>query len=205
MAGITDQSARMLLRIHLREPLRFGGIGLVTLCAEHGRVRLERHDRGRVLCMPGLRAMASFASDSSMLPRGFKLKDIGVAGFAGFVPGVGDRQGCNLCNGVAPVMSVLPEAVRHEKGSKTKERQDPNHKHGCDAEQMFGVLHGDCGGNFMSSSAVLLRTGSSMEPAPAASRQRVGLVLLGEITQRDGNSPHAPAPRPRLPPANNPA
>jgi hypothetical protein len=31
-------------------------------------------------------------------------------------------------------MSVFPKAVRDEKGSDTKERQGPHHKHGCDAE-----------------------------------------------------------------------
>jgi len=162
----------MLPRVHLGEPFRFGGAGFMTLRAQHGGVRLERHDRNRVLRMLGLRAMASLASDSGMLALMLLLEDIGVAGFAGFVPGVDDGQCRNLRDGVTAVMPILAKAVRDEKGSHTKERQCPHHKQRCETEQMFGVFHDRYQRNFRSSTAAQLYPAFSIDFLRAFPRVR---------------------------------
>lgn len=140
VADSANQSAGMLLGIHLGEPLRFGRTNFVTLRAKHGRVRLGRYD-GKVLGVLSLRAMAGLAGDSRMFAFGLLLEDIDVAGFTGLVPGVGDGQPRNLRNSIAPVMPVFPKTVRDEEGSKAKEHQCAHPKQGRDAEQMFSVLH----------------------------------------------------------------
>jgi hypothetical protein len=91
--------------------------------------------------MLGLRAVASLASDSGMFAFGLYVKDVCVAGFAGFVSGVNDGQGGSLRDCVAAIMSIFPKAARDGKGSNAEEGQGPQHKQGCNAEQMFSVLH----------------------------------------------------------------
>ncbi len=113
----------------------------MTLRAENRRVWQGRGQSDRVFRMLGLRAMASFASDPRMLAFGFLLQDIGVAGFTSFVPGVDNGLRCDLRNRIAPVMSILPKTSRDKGCSNAKEREQSHHEQGCDAEQMFGILH----------------------------------------------------------------
>ena len=89
VADRANQSAGMILGIHLGEPLRFGGTGFMTLRAKYGRVRFGRYE-GNVLGVFRLWAVASLARDASMFFLGLLLEDIDVAGFTGLVPGVGD-------------------------------------------------------------------------------------------------------------------
>ena len=183
MTGIANHSAGMLLRIHLREPLRFGGAGFMALRAQHGRVRQSRHDGDRVLCMLGLRAMASLASDSGMFALGLHLQDIGVAGFAGLVPGVDDGQRRNFRDGVAAVMSDIPQscAVRKRLEGPGTPMSPSQRRLRCGA----GVRRPSrpLRGNFRSSFAAQLGTVSSMKLHQSLSRKGAGSAPLREITQ----------------------
>ena len=129
----------------------------MTLRAEHRRVWLGRND-GEVRRVLRLGAVAGLACDSSVFTLGLLLGDIDVARFTRLVPGVDDGQRSNLRNGVTPVMPVLAKAVRDEIGSNTEKREGPDHKHGCDAEQMFDVLHDCYTGNFRPSGARITRS-----------------------------------------------
>jgi len=110
-----------------------------------------------------LRTVASLASNSGMFALGLDAENIGVAGFAGFVPGMDDGQCGNLRDRIATVMSVFPKALRDEKRPNTGERQDAHHKYSCDTEQMFGVLHICWEGNFKPSFGRRLRSVYSMK------------------------------------------
>ena len=57
--------------------------------------------------------MASFAVHMRMLAFALHVEDITVAGFACLVTGKLDRPGCNLADGSAAIMPVLPEASRN--------------------------------------------------------------------------------------------
>jgi hypothetical protein len=182
MAQIANQSGGMFLGIYLREPLRLGRTSFMTLGAKHGRIRLGRYD-GEVLGVLGLRAMASLAGDSGMFAFGLLREDIDVTGFAGLVPGVDNGQRRNLRNGVAAVMPIFPKAVRDEEDSKAEKRQSARYKQGCDAEQMFGVLH-DLN-KAISAPVVAAQRDPvfSTNPFQSPSREGVGLAPLREITQ----------------------
>ncbi len=190
VAGVTNQSTGMFLGVHLGEPFRFGGTGFMALRAQHGRVRFERND-GEIFRMLRLRAMASLACDSGMFALDLFIEDIGVAAFAGLVPGVHDGQRRNLRNGVAAVMSVFPKAVRDQEGSNNQEPHYPHHKHGRDAEQMFGVLHDRHMGN--------LRSNPAATPCLASSTKSLGLAHvrlrhLREIAQSHPSNSGARGP-----------
>ena len=81
----------------LREPLRPRFVCFVTTGAEHGGI-----GKNRLYCwvfrMFRQRAMAGFAVDVGVLTSLFLIKHIYVAGFAGIVPGVNDRQGSDICD-----------------------------------------------------------------------------------------------------------
>ena len=182
MTQTANQSAGMLLGIHLGKPLRFGRTSFMTLRAKHGRIGPGRHD-GEVLGVLGLRAVASLTADAGVLAFGLLLEDIDVTGFAGLVPGVDDGQRRNLRNGVAAVMPVLPKTVRDEEGSQAEEHQCARPKQDCDAEQMFSVLHDR--DEAISDPVSLAQRDPvfSTDPFQTPSREGVGLAPLREITQ----------------------
>ena len=128
----------------------------MTLRAEHRRVRLGRND-GEVHGVLGLRAMASLASDAGMFARSLLPGDIDVAGFAGLVPGMDDRQRRNLRNRIAAVMPIFAKAVRDEVGSQAKERQHARSKQSCDAQEVSSVLHECFESNFRPRTTFVMR------------------------------------------------
>ena len=91
-----------------------------------------------------LRTMASLARNNDVLPLFLLIDDIGVAAFANFMPCVSNRAGCNLGKCRSPVMAILSETLRHDRGSKN---QDNTYQYGNDcgkSDQMLGIFEQLC-------------------------------------------------------------
>jgi hypothetical protein len=140
MAGVTNQSARVILRIYPREPFRLRARCFMTLGAQRRRVGLNGRDR-QIACMLALRTVASLAIHARVFSFGLFIRDIGVAGFAGLVAGVYNRQCRNLRDRVAAVVAVLPEAPRNEYSPHSEKSEQADHKHNRDPNEMFRVFH----------------------------------------------------------------
>ena len=61
--------------------------------------------------------MARLAVNPGMFPFMLFLEDIRMACLAGLMAGVNHGQGGNFGDGFAPIVAVLPETVRDEKGA----------------------------------------------------------------------------------------
>jgi hypothetical protein len=109
----------MILCVDLRKPLRLRGRSFVALRAQHGRIWLYWNN-GNIVCMLALRTMTCLAVNSGMFPSILFLEDIRMACLAGLMAGVNYGQGSNFGDGLAPVMTVLPETAWDEKGANAE-------------------------------------------------------------------------------------
>src|ERR1051326_5300766 len=117
MAGVAGQTTGVVGGDDLRECFGLRAVGLVAAGGEDRGVELGRLDRGRVVGVFGLGTVAGFAGDHNVLAQLFLIDDIGVAGFADFVAGMGDRAGSGFGDGVAAIVSVLAKTVGHNGGA----------------------------------------------------------------------------------------
>ena len=92
-----------------------------------------------------LRAVAGLAVDAGVLAGFLHFKDIGVAGFAGFVSGVNDGECGDFGNGVGSIVTVLTEAFGDEPGSEAEEEGYTHQEDRGDTDEVFRVfeaIHG---------------------------------------------------------------
>lgn len=122
VTGIAGNAAGVLSRVHLREVFGASGAGPMAAFAESRHLGLAGID-GRIVGMLGERTVAGFAVDVGVHPRGFGLRDIGMAGFAGLMTGEVEGFGRDFCDGCAAVVPVLSEAVRDDRGANDYEGQ----------------------------------------------------------------------------------
>ena len=64
--------------------------------------------------MLGLRSVASLASNHHVLTQLFLIYHIGMATFAGIVPGKRHRPGRGLSDGCSAIVAILSKAKRHD-------------------------------------------------------------------------------------------
>lgn len=74
--------------------------------------------------MLGLCAVAGFTGNDDMLAQFLLIDHVGMAAFANLVPGMSDGPRCNFSNGRSAVVAVLPETLRHHRGSQNQENAD---------------------------------------------------------------------------------
>jgi hypothetical protein len=139
MAGFAGKSAGVLVGFDLWEPLGFGSGGGMALDAKRSGVELGGDD-GRIVGVLGEWAVACFAIDSSVLASVFGGDDVGVADFAGLMPGVFDGEFGDFLEGSATVVTVLPETAWNDNGAHHKDGGDANNEEGSKPKEMSGVL-----------------------------------------------------------------
>lgn len=139
MAGVTSHSTGVVGGVHLGEELGFGAIGLVTARAEDCGIELGGLDRGGVVGVLGLRAMASFAGDMRMAAGFFLVHHIDVAGLAGFVTCVRDGTGRDFFERRPAKVAVLPEGLRNDRRTKQQERHYSDQHYRGEPKKMFRV------------------------------------------------------------------
>jgi hypothetical protein len=88
----------------------------------------------------GLRAVAGFAGDDDVTALLFLVHNVGVAGFADLVAGMGDGACGDLGDGVAAVVSILAEAVRDDGGTKKDEGDQCDRHDDGEPDEVFNVL-----------------------------------------------------------------
>lgn len=114
----TGQATGVICTGYLRERVRLSTIGFMAACADYSSVRLLWPHRSRVISVFGLWSMAHFAVQSSMFSQLFLIDNFGVAVLANLVPCIGDRARCQLSDGVATVVPILPERFRHDRSAQ---------------------------------------------------------------------------------------
>lgn len=144
MAGVAGQTTGVIGGDDLGESFGLGAVGFVAASAEDRGVQFGRLDRGRVVGVFGLGSVAGFAGDHNVLAQLFLIDDIGVAGFADFVAGMGDGAGSGFRDGVAAVVAVVAETVRHDGGAQQDEGDQSDHHHSGQTDQVFRVFEQGC-------------------------------------------------------------
>ena len=90
--------------------------------------------------MLGLGSVAGFAWNDHVLALLLLLHNVGVAGLAHVVAGMGDGTGRGLSDGSAAIMTVLAKAARDDGGAQEKEcHQSDSHDYG-EPNEVFDVL-----------------------------------------------------------------
>ena len=90
--------------------------------------------------MLGLSSVAGFAGNNDVLALFLLFHDVGVAGLAHVVAGMGDGAACGLGNGGTAIVSVLAEAARNDCASQEKECHQSDGHDGGEADEVFDVL-----------------------------------------------------------------
>jgi len=139
MAGFAGEAAGVLIGVHLREALGFGGAGGVTADAEDGGVELRWGDGG-IVGVFRQRAVAGFAVDVGVLARGLDGEDVGVTGFTGLVAGEVDRTGGYLADGGAAVVAVLSEGFGHDEVANDEKHRESDDEQSGKSEEMACVF-----------------------------------------------------------------
>lgn len=96
MAGSAGESGGMIGGGDLREIFGLGAIGFVAAGTKDGGVELRGDDVAGISGVLCRRAVTSFAGNVDVPALLFQVDDIGMAGFAGFVAGEGNRPGGDL-------------------------------------------------------------------------------------------------------------
>ncbi|HVZ16001.1 MAG TPA: hypothetical protein VG897_02705 [Terriglobales bacterium] len=130
MARLARLSAGVIFGIHLRERGWLGEIRLVAARTENGRIRKLRFYVHWIRGVIGLRTMAGFAMNPRVFAGLFSFDNVAVAVFTDFLAGKLDRLMGNFRQGIATVVSVLSEALRHECGAKDKKDGQSGEKDG---------------------------------------------------------------------------
>jgi hypothetical protein len=140
MTGIAGEPSGVIRRCHLRKAFGFGAVGLMTAGAHYGCVQLLRLHRTRIVGVLGQGAVASLASDHHMFAQLFLIHDVGMAGFAGFVPGKCNWPGCDLADRRPSIVAILPKTVRDDGGPQNYECHQPDGDDGGQPNEVFDVL-----------------------------------------------------------------
>jgi len=75
-----------------------------------------------------LRSVAGFASHTDMAAGLFHIENVAMAGFAGFVAGIGNRLGHNFLKGIAAIVAILPETPGNQKAPDDREKEKTDGK-----------------------------------------------------------------------------
>jgi hypothetical protein len=140
MTGVAGYASGVIRRDHLREVLRLGSVGLVTTGAYDGCVQLRGLHRTRVIRMLSLGPVASLTSDHYMLAKSFLIDDVGVAAFAGLVPGKRNRPGRDLADCGPSIVSILPKTAGHNRCPQDHEGYQGDYDDDCQPNEVFDVL-----------------------------------------------------------------
>ncbi len=139
--------AHVVLGYNLGESRRLCTVGLVAPRAQRQGLGKLRNDISRVADMLPQRSVAGFAVDSSVLAGFLQLHDIGVTVFAGLMACVSGLASGNLLQGIAAIMTVLPETLGNEVRPKDEKDDNANSEYGCEPEKMLDVLKFTHGSN----------------------------------------------------------
>ena len=140
MTGVAGKALGVVRRHNLGEVFGLGAVGFVAAGTDDRGVELRGLDGSGIVSVLGLRAVAGFAGDHHVAALLFLVNDLGVAGLANLMAGVGDGASGDLGDGIAAVVSILAEAVRDDGGAKKDEGdQCDRHDHG-EPDEVFNVL-----------------------------------------------------------------
>lgn len=135
MAGLTRDAVGVLIRHHLREVFGPRRTGRMAPHAQHRGVELGRRHRGigGVRCQ---RTVTSFAIHPFVLALVFQAHRIGVARFAGFVPGEFRRMGRDLVHGGSTIVPVPAEGFGDYIAANGPEHDKSHNKQAGETEKM---------------------------------------------------------------------
>jgi len=122
VAGVARDSLRVIRRHHLGKCLWFRAVRFVAAAAHDSRIELGWFDRSWIVGVLRLRPMTGLAWNHHVPAQFLLLRNICMATFADLVPRMSDRSRRNLPNRISPVLSVLPETLRHYRGTHHYER-----------------------------------------------------------------------------------
>jgi len=140
MAGFARLAAGMLFGIHLREIDWLGQVRLMASWTQHRRVRQFGNHLGGIGNMLFLRSMTGLAVHPHMFAGVLDLDNVTMAVLAGFVARVVDGSGGNFRESIAPEMSVLTKAARHQRAAQPHEEKESRGKYCRQPEKMLRVL-----------------------------------------------------------------
>ena len=140
MAGVAGDASGVICGCDLRESFGLGAVGFVAAGADDGGVELRRFDGGGIVSMLGLGSVAGFAWNDHVLALLLLLHNVGVAGLAHVVAGMGDGPGRGFGDGGAAIVSVLTEATRDNRATQKKECHHSDGHNGGEADEVFDVL-----------------------------------------------------------------
>ena len=140
VAGVAGNASGVICGCDLRKGFGLGAVGFVAAGADDGGVELGRFDGGGIVGMPGLSSVAGFAGNDDVLALLLLFHDVGVAGLAHVVAGMGDGAGRGFGDGGAAIMSVLAEAARDNRATQKKECHQSDGHNGGEADEVFDVL-----------------------------------------------------------------
>jgi hypothetical protein len=140
MAGVAGHALCVVRGHDLWECLGLRTVRFVTATANNCRIELRRLDAGGIIGMLRLGTVASFAGYNYVLPKFLLIHDIGVAAFTNLVPSMCDGPRRDLGNRVAPIMSILSEALRNHRRPNCDENAHQNHYNGGKPYQMPGIF-----------------------------------------------------------------
>jgi hypothetical protein len=140
VTGVAGDALGVVCGDDLGEGFGLGAVGLVTASTDDGGVELRGLDRCGIVGMFGLGAVAGFTGDDDVAALLFLVNNVGVAGLADLVTGVGDGAGGDLGNGVTAVVSVLAKAVGDDGGAKKDEGDQGDRHDSGEPDEVFNVL-----------------------------------------------------------------
>ncbi len=140
MTGVAGCPAGVFSRIYLGKVLRLGEVFLMATSAKDSRIQLRRRHRRRIVGMRCQRAVTGLACYPLVYALALYIQYVGVTALANLMPGIVNRQGCDLSYGVSAVMTVAPKAARYQQTAQYHERDEPNQKNRRHAKKMPRIL-----------------------------------------------------------------
>ena len=140
MTGVAGKALGVVRRHNLGEVFGLGAVGFVAAGTDDRGVELRGLDGSGIVSVLGFFVVEGFTGENYVLALLCLVSDLGVAGLADLMTGVGDGAIGNLGDGIAAVVSILAEAVRDDGGAKKDEGdQCDRHDHG-EPDEVFNVL-----------------------------------------------------------------
>jgi hypothetical protein len=140
VAAVAGSATGMILGRDLGKILRLGAVRLVTTNAKLGGVQLLGLDGSRIFGVFRERPVAGLAGHSLMHAFALHIQYIGMAALADLVPSVSNRERRDLRNGLAAIMSVLPETSRDEQAARDQKQREAYHEDSGKTEEVFRIL-----------------------------------------------------------------
>ncbi len=140
VARVAGKTVGVIGGNYLRKTLGLCRIRLMAADAEHGRIELWGSYGSRIVRVLGQRPVTGLAIHVRVLAIFFLFEDVGMAGFAGLVPGEVHRPGRDFRQCIAPIVPILAETFGDQKSAEDQKQENACDEDSGQSKKMSRIL-----------------------------------------------------------------